>query len=66
VAAEIVLLDSARRPDHAPEEWQRRRLRDGSGYDVFKRYFMPEQLVEEWGGEGAVLHTGEWFVAVRV
>jgi ubiquinone/menaquinone biosynthesis C-methylase UbiE len=66
VAGEIVLLDSAVRADHEPEEWQKRRLRDGSTYEVFKRYFTPEQLIEEWGGDGAVLHSGEWFVAVRV
>jgi ubiquinone/menaquinone biosynthesis C-methylase UbiE len=66
VAGEVVLVDSAVRPDHEPEEWQTRRLRDGSSYEIFKRYFRPELLIEEWGGEGAVLHAGEWFVAVRV
>lgn len=64
VAAELVVVDSATRPDHDREEWQERVLNDGSRFTVYKRYFDPERLVSELGG-GDVLHAGPWFVAVR-
>lgn len=63
LAPELVVVDAARRPDHAAEEWQERVLNDGSSFEVFKRYFEPEQLVAELGG-GTVLHAGAWFVMV--
>jgi ubiquinone/menaquinone biosynthesis C-methylase UbiE len=63
VAGEVVVVDSARRPDVAAEEWQERALRDGSRHRVYKRYFTGAQLAEELGG-GEVLHEGEWFVVV--
>jgi hypothetical protein len=31
----------------------------------FKRYFEPSALLEELGGVGEVLLTGDWFVVVR-
>ncbi|MDQ6820315.1 MAG: class I SAM-dependent methyltransferase [Actinomycetota bacterium] len=64
VAAELIVVDSATRPDHDREEWQERVLNDGSRFTVYKRYFDPEELVSELGG-GSVLHAGPWFVAVR-
>jgi SAM-dependent methyltransferase len=64
LASELVVVDSARRPDHAAEEWQERVLNDGSRFSVYKRYFEAEQLVAELGG-GTVLHAGDWFVMVR-
>ena len=64
VAAELVVVDSATRPDHDREEWQERVLNDGSRFTVYKRYFDPEGLVSELGG-GNVLRAGPWFVAVR-
>ena len=64
VAPELVIVDSAVRPRHEPEEWQQRVLNDGSRFEVFKRYFTAAQLLEELGG-GSVLHAGRWFVAVR-
>ena len=63
VASELVIVDSARRPDHEPEEWQDRVLNDGSRYDVYKRFFDPEALAQELGG-GSVLHASRWFVMV--
>jgi demethylmenaquinone methyltransferase/2-methoxy-6-polyprenyl-1,4-benzoquinol methylase len=63
VASELVIVDSARRPDHEPEEWQERVLNDGSRYEVYKRFFDPEALAQELGG-GSVLHTSRWFVMV--
>ncbi len=64
VAGELVVADSAVRPDHEPEERQERVLNDGSRHEVYKRYFTGEGLAEELGG-GEVLHAGPWFVVVR-
>jgi demethylmenaquinone methyltransferase/2-methoxy-6-polyprenyl-1,4-benzoquinol methylase len=63
VASELVVVDSALRPDHAPEELQERVLNDGSRYEVYKRFFDPEALADELGG-GTVVHANRWFVAV--
>ena len=64
VASEVVVADAARRPNHEPDEWQQRPVSDGTVWPVFKRFFLPEQLVEELGG-GDVLFAGRWFVVVR-
>ena len=64
VAGELVVADSAVRPDHDLFEWQERVLNDGSRHEVYKRYFSGEELAEELGG-GEVLHAGPWFVVVR-
>lgn len=63
VARELVVVDSAVRPDHEREEWQERILNDGSRYEVYKRYFEAGELAAELGG-GEVLHASEWFVMV--
>jgi demethylmenaquinone methyltransferase/2-methoxy-6-polyprenyl-1,4-benzoquinol methylase len=64
VAAELVVVDSALRPDVEPEELQERILDDGSRWQVYKRYFTPAGLANELGG-GSTLLDGRWFVAVR-
>ena len=64
VAPELVVVDAIARKDRAREEWQERILEDGSRWQVFKRYFDPEQLAAELGG-GEVLHSSRWFVLVR-
>ena len=61
---ELVIVDSALRPDGQPEAWQERMLDDGSTHAVYKRWFTGAGLAEELGG-GDVLHDGPWFVAVR-
>jgi demethylmenaquinone methyltransferase/2-methoxy-6-polyprenyl-1,4-benzoquinol methylase len=63
VASELVIVDSARRPEHDPEEWQERILNDGLRYEVYKRFFEPSALAQDLGG-GAVLHASRWFVMV--
>ncbi len=63
VGAELVVVDSARRPGGPAEDWQERVLEDGSRHVVYKRWFAPDELAAEVGGE--VLHAGPWFVAVR-
>lgn len=65
VAPELVVVDSAVRPDHEREEWQERVLNDGSRFQVYKRYFEAEELVRELDG-GTVLHASDWFVMVAV
>jgi SAM-dependent methyltransferase len=64
LAPELVIVDSARRPDTPPEAWEERVLNDGSRHSVYKRWLEPEGLVGELGG-GEVVHAGRWFVAVR-
>ncbi len=64
VAPELVVVDAVTRVDRAREEWQERILKDGSRWEVYKRYFEPEQLAAELGG-GEVLHSSRWFVMVR-
>jgi ubiquinone/menaquinone biosynthesis C-methylase UbiE len=64
VADELVVVDSALRPDHEPDEVQERVLKDGSRWEVYKRYFTAEGLARELGG-GRIVHAGRWFVAVR-
>src|SRR3954451_14629211 len=61
---ELVIVDSALRPDGVAEDWQERVLGDGSRHSVYKRWFTAAGLAEEIGG-GEVLHDGPWFVAVR-
>jgi ubiquinone/menaquinone biosynthesis C-methylase UbiE len=64
LAPELVVVDSALREDVEPEERQQRILNDGSRWEVYKRYFEPDALPEEFGG-GETLFAGRWFVAVR-
>jgi ubiquinone/menaquinone biosynthesis C-methylase UbiE len=64
VASELVIVDSALRDEVEPREMQERILNDGSRWEVLKRYFTAEGLIEELGG-GETLHEGHWFVVVR-
>lgn len=64
VAVRLIVVDAARRDDTDAEEWQKRRLNDGSTHTVYKRFFEPAELCAELGG-GQVLHAGRWFVAVE-
>jgi SAM-dependent methyltransferase len=64
VAAELVVVDSALRPDRAREEVQQRFLNDGSRWEVYKRYFTASELAQDLGG-GEILLENRWFVVVR-
>lgn len=64
VAPELVVVDSAVRPDRDRVGTQERILNDGTRWEVYKRYFEPDQLAAELGG-GETLFSGRWFVAVR-
>lgn len=64
IADQLIVVDSASRPDHDAAEWQTRILNDGSRHRVYKRYFDADGLAAELGG-GSVVHRSDWFVAVR-
>ena len=64
VADELVVIDSALHDAVQPVEWQERVLKDGSRWEVYKRYFVASELAKELGG-GEVLFDGNWFVVVR-
>lgn len=64
VARELVIVDASRERADVDAEWQERTLNDGTSWQVYKRYFRPDELLGELGG-GDVLHSGRWFVMVR-
>jgi demethylmenaquinone methyltransferase/2-methoxy-6-polyprenyl-1,4-benzoquinol methylase len=64
VAGELVVVDSALNDEHEPVERQERVLKDGSTWEVYKRFFTAEGLAEELG-RGETLYQSRWFVAVR-
>ena len=64
VAAELVVADSSQAHSPVAEEFQPRVLKDGSQWEVYKRYFTGDGLSAELGG-GSVLCENRWFVAVR-
>jgi ubiquinone/menaquinone biosynthesis C-methylase UbiE len=68
VARELVVVDTAPRPDRPAEGWEERVLNDGSRHRVFKRFLSAADLLEELGeagGTGEALMEGGWFTAVR-
>ena len=66
VARELVLVDASRGHSPVAEEWSERHLNDGTVWEVYKRWFEPQALLDEIGGSGGeVLHAGDWFVVVR-
>jgi ubiquinone/menaquinone biosynthesis C-methylase UbiE len=64
VARELVMVDSSVQHSPVDEEFQPRVLKDGSRWEVYKRYFSGPGLAEELGG-GETLFEGHWFVVVR-
>jgi ubiquinone/menaquinone biosynthesis C-methylase UbiE len=64
VAPQLVVADSSQAHSPVAEEFQPRLLRDGSHWEVYKRYFTGEGLAAELGG-GTVLCENRWFVVVR-
>jgi SAM-dependent methyltransferase len=65
-ARELVVVDSALRPEGVEEAWQERVLDDGSRHRVYKRWFTAQSLAAELGGRAETLYAGPWFLAVRV
>lgn len=64
VARELVIVDSSVQHSSVDEELQPRVLKDGTRWEVYKRYFSGSGLAEELG-EGETLFEGHWFVVVR-
>ncbi|MCP9488075.1 MAG: methyltransferase domain-containing protein [Gaiellaceae bacterium MAG52_C11] len=64
VSVELVVVDAALHGGVERAEWQERELKDGSRWQVYKRFFTPDGLLAELGG-GETLFAGRWFVAVR-
>ena len=64
VASQLIVVDSAQRPDRQPIERQLRTLNDGQTFDIFKRYFSAPELAKEIGG-ASILFEGNWFVMVK-
>ena len=64
VARELVIVDSSVQHSPVEEEFQPRVLKDGSRWEVYKRYFSGSELADELGG-GETLFEGHWFVVVR-
>ena len=64
VAPRLVLLDPPCQPDRPAEGARHRELLDGSRYVIYKKYFRPDELLEEIGG-GRVLLSTSWFLAVE-
>jgi ubiquinone/menaquinone biosynthesis C-methylase UbiE len=63
VAPELVVAESSIHGDLEPVGWEERALRDGSRWQVYKRYFEPEELLDELGG-GRLLFAGSRFLLV--
>ncbi len=63
VAVELVVVASRLTPGEQSERWEERVLDDGSGWQVYKRYFEPPALAAELG-DGRILHEGHWFLIV--
>jgi ubiquinone/menaquinone biosynthesis C-methylase UbiE len=64
VAGEVVIVGSLRAEGVPATRREERVLKDGTRWEVFKRYFRSDELAEELGG-GAVLHEGRYFLVVR-
>jgi ubiquinone/menaquinone biosynthesis C-methylase UbiE len=64
VAAELVIVSSSRKGGKPPAGYEERVLADGSRWQVFKRYFLPEELLAELGG-GEMLLEGRYFLVIR-
>ena len=64
VAPSFVVLDSPYQEDRPAEGLRERDLLDGSRYTIYKKYFRPEELIEEIGG-GEILFLSSWFVVAQ-
>lgn len=58
VASGLVVVATQRKGDRPAAHYEERVLNDGSRWQVYKRYFEPQELLDELGG-GEVLFQGE-------
>jgi ubiquinone/menaquinone biosynthesis C-methylase UbiE len=64
VAAELVILGSLLREGERPVRWEERVLNDGSKWQVYKRVFEPDSLLEELGGGRVLFQYPDFFLMV--
>jgi ubiquinone/menaquinone biosynthesis C-methylase UbiE len=64
VARELVIVGSLQRDGIPAIRWEERVLNDGSTWEVYKRYFQAEPLLEELGGGRVVFEYPEFFLMV--
>jgi ubiquinone/menaquinone biosynthesis C-methylase UbiE len=64
VAPELVIVGSVQRNGIPAVRWEERVLNDGSTWEVYKRYFQAETLLEELGGARVVFEYPEFFLMV--
>lgn len=64
VAAELVLVEQTRGPEHR-EGPEQRALRDGSVHEIYTAYFSAASLVAELHDRGELLHDGRSFLVTR-
>ncbi len=64
VAPELVIVGSVRREGIPASRFKERILNDGSRWEVYKRFFEPEPLLEELGGGRVLLEYPEFFLMV--
>src|SRR5215216_4153669 len=63
IAPELIAFETSAALAQKAEQWQERTLSEGSRYEIYRRYFMAEDLVEEIGG-GRIFFDGDHFVVV--
>jgi ubiquinone/menaquinone biosynthesis C-methylase UbiE len=64
VASELVIVGSLRRPDLPAERLEERLLTDGSRWQVYKRFFEPDLLLDELGGGRVLFLCEDFFLLV--
>lgn len=65
VASELVVVATQRKGDRPAGHYEERVLNDGSRWQVYKRYFEPQKLLEELGGGEVVYQGKRSFLVVR-
>jgi len=64
VAPSLIVIDTPFQPDRPAEGPQQRDLLDGTTYTIYKKYFRPDELLDELAG-GHVLLSTPWFLALE-
>ena len=64
LAPELVIVGTVRREDLPAERWEERVLNDGTRWEVYKRFFEPEALLEELGGGRVLFEYPDFFLMV--
>jgi ubiquinone/menaquinone biosynthesis C-methylase UbiE len=65
VASELVVVATFRDFERPADRYEERVLNDGSRWQVYKRYFEPQELLGELGGGDVLLKTERYFLMVR-